>query len=612
MNEENTQVETRDIIEKFRKFEKNSYSHFKNLFENIRKDRKFISGKQYSEDDKKFLGEDFKDATLNVVKNAIRTIVNSYSPYRYQWDYKQMDGAFPLDEPTIQSINKNGQNFLANPDNCTAAVEALTNAVGTGLGVMVFSNDYDIDGSVKPVLYSIPDVTNVRLDPNATKLNAADATEAAIIELKKKDWLRNNYGYEIVTDDAGQTIDISEEYDKKEYAPLITYYVKDGMNLTYYKMVGETILETGALPYSYIPVIPVFGEQTWDDDKITYEGVTTLMRSIQRLINYSYRQLLIRCSKVPKNTWAAEAESIEGYEKYYQNADKSLNPLLMYHKWSTDGKRELAPPTRLSNVIEFEDVSALMQNALGLTNTIIGIPATGLETNVEKTATEVLTNLKTFNNNIRNYIQHLRASLMLVGLLFVDYIYQQPMYGKIKVDVVQGPDEAMAKQEARVALQQYVQLATTDQDRQKLLLANINVERDNQYVAALGQMLQPIPTESEMQAQMLLGQAGEEMKQKDAQILELQKQVTDLTNEQKLNAYSLNREITLAKLKHEQELEKITLEAQLKAQDPGEQAKTQAEIVKAEASIEKSAIDLERDKVKASQPQVVVEQPEVK
>ena len=490
-----------------------------------------------------------------------------------------MDGAFPLDEPTIQSINKNGQNFLSNPDNCTAAVEALTNAVGTGLGVMVFSNDYDIDGSVKPVLYSIPDVTNVRLDPNATKLNAADATEAAIIELKKKDWLRNTYGYEIVSDDAGQTIDISEEYDKKEYAPLITYYVKDGMNLTYYKMVGETILETGALPYSYIPVIPVFGEQTWDDDKITYEGVTTLMRSIQRLINYSYRQLLIRCSKVPKNTWAAEAESIEGYEKFYQNADKSLNPLLMYHKWSTDGKRELAPPTRLSNVIEFEDVSALMQNALGLTNTIIGIPATGLETNVEKTATEVLTNLKTFNNNI---------------------------------DVVQGPDEAMAKQEARVALQQYVQLATTDQDRQKLLLANINVERDNQYVAALGQMLQPIPTESEMQAQLLLGQAGEEMKQKDAQILELQKQVTDLTNEQKLNAYSLNREITLAKLKHEQELEKITLEAQLKAQDPGEQAKTQAEIVKAEASIEKSAIDLERDKVKASQPQVVVEQPEVK
>ena len=51
MNEENTQVDSRDIIEKFRKFEKNSYSHFKNLFENIRKDRKFISGKQYSEDD---------------------------------------------------------------------------------------------------------------------------------------------------------------------------------------------------------------------------------------------------------------------------------------------------------------------------------------------------------------------------------------------------------------------------------------------------------------------------------------------------------------------------------------------------------------------------------
>ena len=599
-NEEQA-LDQRAIIEKFRKFEKNSYNHFKTLFENIRKDRAFISGKQYTDDDKKFLGDDYKDATLNVVNNAIRTIVNSYTPYHYQWEYKQLDGS------VIPELNKTGHTFLSDPDNCTAAVEALTNAVGTGLGVLVFSNDYDIDGSVKPLLYSISDVTNVRLDPNSTKLNSADATEAAIIELKKKDWLREQYGSQIFIETTGNhSVDISEEYDKKEFAPLITYYTKKGMTLTYYKMVGDTILEYGTLPYSYIPVIPVFGEQVWDDNKLTYTGITTLMRSIQRLINYSYRQLLIRCSKVPKNTWAAEAESIEGYEKYYQNADKTLNPLLIYHKWSSDGKRQLDPPQRLSNAIEFADVSELMQNALSLTNSIIGIPATGLETNVEKTATEVLTNLKTFNNNIRNYIQHLRASLMLIGLLFVDYNYQQPMYGKVKVDVIQGPDEAMAKQEARVALQQYVQLVSTDQDRQKLLMANINVEQDNSYVQYLGKLLQPVPTESELQAQMLLGQAGEEMKQKDAQIIELQKQVAELQNEQKLNAYSLNREITLSKLKHEQEMEKLAFEAQLEQSNPAEQAKTQAEIVKAEASIEKEGLSLEKEKIKATQPQVVV------
>jgi hypothetical protein len=330
------------------------------------------------------------------------------------------------------------------------------------------------------------------------------------------------------------------------------------------------------------------------------------MRSIQRLINYSYRQLLIRCSKVPKNTWAAEAESVENYEKYYQNADKTLNPLLLYKKWSNDGKRELAAPQRLSNVIEFTDVSELMQNALQLTNTIIGIPATGLETNVEKTATEVLTNLKTFNNNIRNYIQHLRLSFQMIGMLFADYDASLPQYGKLKVDVVQGPDEAMQKQEARVALQQYAGLVSTDEDRQKLLIANCKIESDNPYITTFGKMLVPVPTDGELQAQNLLGKASEELKQKDMQILELQKQLFELQNNEKLNAYSLEREITLSKLKHEQEMEKLAFEAQLEQSNPAEQAKTQAEVAKAEMSVEKEALSLAKEQEKARQPEVNV------
>lgn len=601
--ETENQMDELDIIKKFRKFEKASYSHFKTLFEQIKKDREYIAGKQYSDDDRKAIGNDFKDVTLNVVKNAVRTICNSYSPNKFGWEFRDTANQ------VISDLTGKGQSFLDDPDNCTATIEALENAVGTGLGVLVFSNDYDFDGTIKPILYSIPDVTNVRLDPNSTKLNSSDATECAIIELKKRSWLREQYGQDVILD-GNPAVDISEEYDRKEFAPLITYYVKKDMTLTYYKMVGDTILEQGVLPYSYIPVIPVFGEQTWNDDKITYEGITSQMRSIQRLINYSYRQLLMRCAKSPKNTWVSEAESIEGWEQFYQNADITMNPLLMWHRWSADGKRELTPPTRVSNVIEFADVSELMQNALSLTNTVIGIPATGLETNVEKTATEVLTNLKTFNNNVRNYIQHLRYSLAMVGLLFCDYIYQQPMYGKLKVEVTQGPDEAMQKQEARVALQQYVQLATTDQDRQKLLLANINIEQDNPYVATLGHMMEPVPTDAEVQANNLLGQASEQLKMKDQQIIELQRQVAELQNEQKLNAYSLEREMTLSKLKHEQEMEKLAFEAQLEQSNPAEQAKTQAEIVKAEASIEKEAISLQKEQVKATQPEVVVANPQ--
>ena len=180
MNEENEQL---DVIKDFREFEKSSYDKWHNLYENIKEDRKFIAGDQNDKVDKKLIGDNVTECRLNVVSNAIRTIVNTYLPNQYKWQYENQ-----------QELTTKADEFLADIDNSTAAVEALQNAIGTGLGVLVFSNDLDIDGNVKSCLYSINDVTNVRLDPVATKLNFADAKRAAIIELKPKEWIEETYG----------------------------------------------------------------------------------------------------------------------------------------------------------------------------------------------------------------------------------------------------------------------------------------------------------------------------------------------------------------------------------------------------------------------------------
>lgn len=475
------------------------------------------------------------------------------------------------------------------------------------MGVLVFSTDLDIDGSVKSVLYSINDVTNVRLDPCATKLNFSDARKAAIIELKPKEWVEREYGVGYFNEKP--LIDISDKYDHKQFMPFVTYYKKEDDSIMVFKMIGSEIVETIQLPYSYIPVVPVFGEPIWDNDKITYTGITKQIRSIQRLINYSYRQLILRCAKSPKNTWIADAEAIENKETFYKDSDKTLNPLLKYNHWSTDGKRELPTPQRLPNDFQIDDVNTLMQNALGLTNTIIGIPATGLETNTEKTATETLLNQKTFNNNVRSYMYHLRYSLQIIGLLFAEETYHQRLYGKIRVEMIEGPDAAMKKQEARVQLQQYGALITNDNDKQKLLIAQTEIEKDNEYIEKFARMLQPMPSEGELQAQQLLGQADMEIKNRDAQIIELQKRIQELEQEQKINAYSLDREITLQNLKHQNTMEEMTLKAQLEQSNPAEMAKTKAEIAKAEMSVEKEAISLEKEQQKAITNNVVEEEP---
>ena len=593
-----------DIIQRFKKFESASYTKYKDLYDQIREDRKFIGGEQADKLDHTLtdatIGEGVPLMSLNVVKNAIRTVVNTYLPNQYKWQYTNSQGV-------DTNLNAVADQFLYDADNSTATVEALTNAVGTALGVLVFSNDYDIDGSIKPVLYSIPDVTNVRLDPNASKLNFADATKAAIVELKSKDWFKTNYGIEYLNEYYKPLIDISEEYDRKTLMPLVTYYEKEDNQIICYKLAGSELLEDPQiLPYSYIPVVPVFGESDWASaSKQSWTGITTIMRPIQRMINYAYRQIIIRASKVPKNTWVGGDEALQGREKYWQNSERNLNPIRIYNEWSKDHTRKLDPPHREDNQIVFNDVSELMDKSLQMTNSIVGIPAIGLESQIERTATEVLANQKTFNNNVRNYIYHLKYSMQLIGLLFAEEMYKQPLYGKIKVSVVAGPDDAMSKQEARVQLSAYANLITSDEDKRKLLMAECAIENDNPYINNFANSLQPQPTQGELQAQQMLQQANTEIKNRDAQILELQKQINDLQLQQQLQAYSTEQQMLLNKQKFEQEKEMKILEAQINTNNPAEQAKTEAEVMKSQASIEKEAISLRKEQIKALNQGVV-------
>lgn len=596
---EKDEVKIDELIRRFKKFETASYAKYKDLYDQIRLDRKFISGDQCDDLDHTLtdasIGEGVPLMSLNVVKNAIRTVVNTYLPNTYKWQYTDGKGV-------DTGLNALADKFLSDPDNSTATIEALYGAVGTALGVLVFSNDYDIDGSVKPVLYSIPDVTNVRLDPNASKLNFADAAKAAIVELKSKDWFKTNYGIEYLNEYCRPLIDISEEYDRKTLMPLVTYYEKEDNRIICYKLAGSELLEEPrTLPYSYIPVVPVFGESDWASaSKQSWTGITTIMRPIQRMINYAYRQIIIRASKIPKNTWVGGDEALQGREKYWQNSERNLNPIRIYNEYSKDHTRKLDPPHREDNQIVFNDVSELMDKSLQMTNSIVGIPAIGLESKIERTATEVLANQKTFNNNVRNYIYHLKYSMQLIGLLFAEEMYKQPLYGKIKVSVVAGPDDAMSKQEARVQLAAYANLVTSDEDKRKLLMSECAIENDNPYISNFANSLQPQPTQGEIQAQQMLEQANNEIKSRDQQILELQKQLNDLRLQQQLQAYSTEQQILLNNQKFEHEKEMKILEAQINVNNPAEQAKIEADVIKSKTAIEKEAIDLRKAQLNAA------------
>lgn len=587
--------ESNDIIKSFKEFQKKSRKKYKNLVNRIKDEKKYISTTQYSKNDIEVLGEDRTKNQLNVVKNAIRTIINTYRETPYRWHVVDK-----MTNKDSETMNAAGINFLENPDNATAAIEALESATSFGLGVLVLTTDYGVDGNPEPVMYSISNLDNVYLDPDITKTNGADARAAAIVELKSREWVESEYGIDISTIDKPM-VDIDEEYDRKDYMPLVTYYKKDKNGVTVYRMIGNKIVDAIELPLTYIPIVPVFGEKCYEDEKLSWTGIVSQMEGVQKLINYAYTNVLIRLAVSPKNQWITDSESVEGNESYFKNSNKTLNPLLIYNSWSIDRKRELPKPERLSNEIPLGDVGEMFSQSLQMVNNIIGIPAIGLESEVEKSATEVLTNEKTFQNNVRAYIWNLRSSLVVAGMCFFELLSNQPLWGAVKITMVQGPDEGLKKQEARVILQSMQPLLTEPQDQRKLLLAMANVESENEYVKNLIEILQPMPTAQELRDQELLGQADAEIKQRDLQIVQLQKQLEDEKRQSELKAYSLERELALAQIKHQQEMEKMLLEHRLAGElTDKDLMKMSAENAKNQMELEKEAISLDREKTKVA------------
>lgn len=590
-----------DVIASWKKFEKRSRKKWKNLIDRIKEDKKYLGGDQFTKEDTDILGKDRAQNRLNVVANAVRTIVNTYREQPYRW--RVVDNSTQKDS---ELLNQAGITFLESPENSTACLEALESSVAFGLGVLVVTTDYGVDGSPEPTLYTISDLENVYLDPELSKLNGADQTEAAIVELKSRRWVENNYGIDISTLDQPQ-VEISQEYDRKEYMPLVTYWVKRQGQVTCYRLIGNDAVEVIHLPMTYIPVIPLFGEKYFNDGEEQWRGIVDQMKGVQKLINYAYSNILVRLATSPKNVWLGESESIEGNEKYFRDSNKTLNPLLIYNKWSADGKRELEKPERISNEIQLGDVGEMFSQSLQMVNSIIGIPAIGLESETEKTATEVLTASKVFQNNIRAYIYNLRSSLVVAGMCLFELIQGQPLYGAIKISCVQGPDEGLKKQEARVILQQMTPLLTEPQDQRKLLIAMANVEQDNEYVRTLVELLQPMPTAQEMQDQQLIEQANSEIKQRDMQIAQLSKELEDTKRQIELKGYALEREFTLEQYKHRNELEKMILQHKLDGslsekdlvEMANEQERQKMEIEREGMKLDAQAMKTQADAIKA-------------
>lgn len=584
-------MDIEEAIRSFHDFETRASAKRETQIERIKEDRAVMAGDQWSKDDRRLVGRGRVRRTINVTNNAVNAVVNNYIgfPYAYFSGDQDLDGLLSA--------------WLKTKSNERAVKEALAGSVAFGLNYICLGTDTvtDIQGSMEiPVAYTVPDVANVYFDPDSVELDGSDAIEAAIVELRSKNYVKARYGEEY-TERTGLApfVNVSSNQNEDVMA-IVTYYKVEDNQCVCYRMLGDKFLqEPVGLGIDRVPVIPVYGEQTWDDDSIIYQGIVRKATPIQRLINMCFTQLGERMAMSPKPIFMTTPEAIEGYSEGYKNIQYNINPIALYNDKTADGKRDLVAPQRLDNKIEFGDLTGIIASNLELMSSITGVDSRGMFDNkTELTATEVLSSEKQYQTNIRHYFDNLRYSFKSLGEMVLKLLG----YGEVNLEVTQGPDEQMQRQVARNEL---ITLAGIVPDQQKtalvdgILLASGNNAILRDTYGRLHQV--PAPTAMEDQMAQTIEQMKQALDQKNAQMQEMQQQIDFYEKSSRDQDKNLEAQFAELDLKHQQELEKMAFKAQL---DAGLNAgEAQAEAIKQQMEIEKQGIQLDTARVKAAAEQ---------
>lgn len=580
-----------EAIKSFQEFESRASAKRETQISRIKKDRSVLAGNQWSAADKRLM-KGRSRRSINIIPTLVNSVVNEYISFEF---------AFFSGDPDIDGMMSA---WLKAKANAHAVKEGLRGSVAFGLNYICLGTDTisDSQGSMEiPVIYTVPDVANIFFDSDSVDVDGADAIEAAIVELRSKNYVKNKFGEEFVTTD-GTCPSVHVSYNKnQDMMAVVTYYKVENGACSCYCIVGDKFLyDPVQLPISRVPIVPVYGEQTWDDnDEIIYQGVVRKATEIQQLINIGFTQLGERMLQAPKPTITADPEAVEGYEEGYKNFCYNLNPLLLYNPKSADGKRDLPEPKRTDNTVQFGDLTGIIDSNLNLMSSVVGIDGRNVfDTRTEITATEVLSSEKQHQTQIRHYFDSLRCSFKAVG----EMVLQLFGYGNINLEVTQGPDEHLQRQVARAEL---ITLAGLVPDNQKpvivdgILMSSSNNSILRDTYAALHRV--PAPTEMEAQMGMTIEQMKSAIEERDLKMQEMQQQLDYYEKSSREQTQNLEAQFAEIDLRHQHDLEKMAFKAELDA--GADTGKAQAEAVRNAAEIEKQGIALETARAKGNAEQ---------
>lgn len=511
--------------------------------ERMRKDRAFAAGDQWNEYEND-VDSGRPEAVFNIIDNFKNAIRNPFLSRPFDLSY---EAATPESTP-VAKINEWVRKLQNEWQTKNAIETGLDCGIDCGRGFFYATNT----SQNKVGVFAVNDPTMVMFDPNSTEINGSDAERCVICEYISKTKAEAKYGMRYDKEARDNIVpDLGDNYRPKDdmcivinFYELLLSYDEDGNEMKqvlFTKFIDGSIVQQDKLDLQHIPVVPICGTKTWLNKHSTFVGITHKLRYPQMVINYAVRQLMERLARTPKSQIVIGKTALQGNERYYENMDKNLSPLLPYNDF-TSGGQQIEPPFRFDNSVQCDDIIKIVQGQMELMSTIVGMPLTGIAGSLgaEETAESILLRTKSTESNVSHFTEHAKQSMKQLGVILLEWyqMYSEEPINGVRPVVGAGPETITSKAEAR---RQLLALSQLYPENMKPVIAyGITKTLDNVEISSVSNMLakllppevlsDEIPQVAQLQQQMqqVVEYDRQQMAQKDEQIKSLQNQLLQL------------------------------------------------------------------------------------
>lgn len=558
-------------------------------------------------------------------KNRVNLSMNNWNPMANAISSPMSNSPWHIElvnkEQQFEEIQKAIDTIEADSDTKSALVDAFRKAVLTGYGFLVVTTVVDeYTGLPKIIVETASHIDAIAFDPSCTTVDGSDAEEGAVINYMPLKKAKRLYGDDIVPlyyPNVSTEINFAS-FDQWEVpqdsVAAISYFVKnDKGTVTYYKIVGDKVVENVELPIKYIPIIRIAGNEIFETDQINYNGIIQQTLTLELGANIAYSSLIERVGRSAKANIMANVDAIDGLEKNTAaiNQDDTVAVL-----WKGEHQ-----PVILQEGFQTGDLQATISTCRTLMEDTLGIPLSGIVDQRERTATEILRQEASKESNTASYYNNAYKAVRTLGKIVIEFLNE----GKdLQFTLENGPSVITREMKAR---QELTAMSTIMPDEMKPIIAkyfadtlknDLGEELSNNIVANLPPNIKfitenqdpaAVHTLNMMQAQLEQTMAELELSKQEAAELKKQLDATQLSvmnqREQRIIDFQKFQiaerdKVMLETAKLEQNGVKIDNDAIMKQQEINikaaesevakAQAETDAEVKEQEAYIE-GAID---------------------